>query len=87
MEDREKTRQDLLVRLRRIEGLVRGLHRMIEEGEERAGVVNQLAAVRGALDQVGFMLLSCRMAECVKMEGEEGQKALEDAMKLFLKLT
>lgn len=87
MEDREKTRQDLLVRLRRIEGQVRGLHRMIEEGEECAGVVNQLAAVRGALDQVGFMLLSCRMAECVKMEGEEGQKALEDAMKLFLKLT
>lgn len=40
-------------RLRRIEGQVRGLQRMVERGEACPDVVTQLAAVRGALDAAG----------------------------------
>jgi len=89
MDEREKTRQEILNRLRRIEGQVRGLHRMIEDDKECAEIVTQLSATRGALDQVGFILLSHRMEECVRAKierGEPGKRALEDAMKLFLKL-
>lgn len=89
MEDMEKTRQDLLKRLRRIEGQVRGLQRMIEEEKECNDIITQLSAVRNALDQVGFVMLSNKMAECVRQKiekGENGDKALEEAMKLFLKL-
>ena len=89
MDEREKTRQDTLNRLRRIEGQVRGLQRMIADEKDCSQVVTQLSAIRGALDQVGFILLSHRMEECLRAKlekGEPGRKALEDAMKLFLKL-
>ena len=62
---------------------------MIEDDKECAEIVTQLSATRGALDQVGFILLSHRMEECVRAKierGEPGKRALEDAMKLFLKL-
>lgn len=89
MADRDKTRQDLLTRLRKVEGQVRGLQRMIEEEEDCSSVITQLTAVRGALDKVGFMVLSHRMAECISKKNESGENseaALEEAMKLFLKL-
>lgn len=89
MTDREKTRHDLLTRLRRIEGQVRGLQRMIEEDEDCSSVITQLTAVRGALDKVGFIVLSHRMAECLSQksdQGESSEASLEEAMKLFLKL-
>ncbi|MHB1002009.1 MAG: metal-sensitive transcriptional regulator [Armatimonadota bacterium] len=89
MTDHEKTRQDLLTRLRRIEGQVRGLQRMIEEDQDCTSVVTQLTAVRGALDKIGFIILSHRMAECLRQktdQGENNEDALEEAMKLFLKL-
>ena len=89
MDERKETRQDTLNRLRRIEGQVRGLQRMIADEKDCSQVVTQLSAIRGALDQVGFILLSHRMEECLRAKlekGEPGQKALEDAMRLFLKL-
>ena len=89
MTDHEKTRQNLLTRLRRIEGQVRGLQHMIEEDQDCASVVTQLTAVRGALDKVGFIVLSHRMADCLTQkidQGENKEEALEEAMKLFLKL-
>jgi CsoR family transcriptional regulator, copper-sensing transcriptional repressor len=89
MEEKERLRQSLLTRLRKIEGQVRGLQKMIEEEKDCASLITQLSAVRGALDQVGFIIMSHRMAECVqqKMErGEKAEKALDEAMKLFLKL-
>ena len=89
MDEQERMRQDILTRLRRIEGQVGGLQRMIEAGKDCSEIVTQLSALRGALDQVGFILLSHRMEECLRAKletGESGKKALDDAMKLFLKL-
>jgi DNA-binding FrmR family transcriptional regulator len=63
---------------------------MIDEGEDCASVVTQLSAVRGALDRVGFIIVSHRMEECLlkKMQcGTDEGKALEEAMSLFLKLS
>ena len=56
-----KTRTDLLNRLKRAEGQLRGVQRMIEEGQPCLEVAGQLAAVRKALDStyvrltVGYM--------------------------------
>jgi CsoR family transcriptional regulator, copper-sensing transcriptional repressor len=57
----EVTRHDLLNRLRRAEGQVRGIQRMVEEGRSCREIASQLAAVRKALDSsyvrmaAGFM--------------------------------
>ena len=55
----------LLNRLRRIEGQVRGLQRMIEEGRDCVDVVTQLAAVRAALDRAGQHIVTASLRSCL----------------------
>jgi DNA-binding FrmR family transcriptional regulator len=62
---------------------------MIEEGKDCSEVVMQLAAARKALDKAGFIILTHRMQECMQEQqasGPDREKALEEAMKLFLTL-
>lgn len=77
----------ILNRLARIEGQVRGLQRMIEEGKDCEHVLAQLSAVRSALDQVGTHLISHRMKEC--LEDQAGvtlePTAFEKAFDVFFK--
>lgn len=62
----------LLKRLKRIEGQVRGLQRMVSERRNCHDVVTQLLAARSALDQVGLMLLDDQFDRCLPMAGESG---------------
>jgi DNA-binding FrmR family transcriptional regulator len=52
-------------RLRRIEGQVQGLQRMLESGRECEEVLTQIMAVRSSLDQVGLLLMERHIEECV----------------------
>ena len=79
-----KTKDDVILRLKKIEGQVRGLQRMIDEGQSCTEVVHQLCAARKALDKVGFLILTHRMQEC--MSEKDSEKAMDEAMKLFLTL-
>jgi DNA-binding FrmR family transcriptional regulator len=47
---------DLTVRLRRIEGQVRGVQRMIEDGRECTDILQQMAAIRAAMHQASLVL-------------------------------
>jgi len=83
------TRSDILARLKRIEGQVRGLQKMIEEERDCAEIVNQFAAVRKALDKAGFVLLTAKMEECLRNKaagGGDADRALQEAVELFLTL-
>jgi DNA-binding FrmR family transcriptional regulator len=55
----------VLKRLRRIEGQVRGLERMVEEDRYCIDVVTQITAVQAALDKVALALLSDHASHCV----------------------
>lgn len=55
----------ILVRLRRIEGQIRGLHRMIEEDEQCMDVLTQISAVTKALQSVAILMLEGHLAQCV----------------------
>ena len=82
-------RSDIINRLKRIEGQIRGLQRLVEGNEECTQVVHQIAAARRALDKVGFLVLTHRMQECVEKRkdgGYDAEKAMDEAMKLFLTL-
>ncbi|HSN32667.1 MAG TPA: metal-sensing transcriptional repressor [Ideonella sp.] len=61
----EKHRTDLLHRLRRAEGQLRGIQRMIEEGESCLDVAGQMAAVRKALDSAYVRMTMCFMEEAL----------------------
>ena len=77
----EETSADVVTRLRRIEGQIRGVQRLVEEGAECRDVVTQLAAARAALDRVGFKLLSSAMSRA------DDDVDLDELEKLFLKLS
>jgi DNA-binding FrmR family transcriptional regulator len=57
--------QRVLNRLRRAQGQLAGVIRMIEDGSECAPVVTQLAAVSKAIDKAGFMIVADGLRECM----------------------
>lgn len=57
--------QDLDKRLQRLEGQVRGVRRMLDEGRECQDVLTQLAAIRGAAHQIALRLMENYALECV----------------------
>ncbi len=59
----DKTRQALLNRLKRAEGQLRGLQRMIEQGQSCLDIAGQLAAVRKALDSTHAKLTVAYMEQ------------------------
>lgn len=79
--------ENILLRLRRIEGQVRGLQHMIEEHRNCEEIITQIMAVRAALDQVGLAAMQRYMAECVPDASEEARANLKRAMELLLKLS
>jgi DNA-binding FrmR family transcriptional regulator len=59
----EAQRKDMLNRLKRAEGQLRGLQRMITEGEPCLDVLNQMAAARKALDSACVRMVACYLNE------------------------
>ena len=77
-------KEALLGRLRRIEGQVRGLHRMVEEDAYCIDVLTQISAVERALDGVALKLLSDHTDHCVRdaiaQGGTEADEKVDELM-------
>lgn len=80
---------DLQRRLRRIEGQVRGIQKMLDEDRECRDVVTQLAAVTKAMEQVGFKMLASGLISCLQDPDRAAAQGypVEEVERLFLKLT
>jgi DNA-binding FrmR family transcriptional regulator len=68
------SRDELLKRLRRIEGQVRGVEKMVEEDRYCIDVITQISAVQAALDKVALGLLDGHAQHCV-MGADEDDRA------------
>ena len=88
MELPEGVVDEVLTRLRRIEGQVRGLQQMITDGRECKDVVTQIAAANKALEQVGFLLVAEGLTWCLRHPEESAAAGYDpaDVQKMFLKL-
>ena len=70
--------QDLLLRrLRRIEGQVRGIQKMIADGRDCESLITQLAAVRSAIESVGALMLSNYMKLCFPTADQSELKEID----------
>lgn len=67
-------KDELLKRLRRAEGQVRGIHRMIEEDQYCIDVITQVSAATKALERVALALLDDHLSHCVAEAASEGGK-------------
>jgi DNA-binding FrmR family transcriptional regulator len=73
-------KQDLSARLKRIEGQVRGLDKMLQADEPCPKVLNQLAAVQAALRSVGTLVLRNYLENCVTDAVASGDAQRKDAV-------
>ncbi len=71
-----KVRTDLLNRLKRAEGQLRGVQRMIEEGQPCLDIASQMAAVRKALDSTYVRMTVCFMQQ--ELQSRLGTTAASD---------
>src|SRR5579875_2657454 len=77
---------DVIKRLRRAQGQIGGVIRMIEEGRDCADVVTQLAAASRALDRAGFKIIATGLRQCV-LDGDGADEADRERLeRLFLSL-
>jgi CsoR family transcriptional regulator, copper-sensing transcriptional repressor len=85
----EESLRALVNRLSRIEGHIRGIKTMVQDGRDCPDLLVQIAAVRGALDRVARMILDEHLTECVLRAAKEGNieseiEALRAALDRFL---
>jgi DNA-binding FrmR family transcriptional regulator len=75
-------KKDLQDRLRRIEGQVRGLQRMVEEDTYCIDILTQVNSVNAALKAVGMGLLDAHVRHCVResIEAGRGDEKVEELM-------
>ncbi len=81
-------RDEIIKRLRRVEGQIRGLQNMIEEGRNCNDTLTQFAAANRALSRAGFRFLSATMEQC-RLHPEEANESgytYETLEKMFLRL-
>lgn len=76
----------VLNRLRRAQGQLGAVVRMIEEGRDCTDVVTQLAAVNRALDRAGFAIISSGLKQCLAEAGGAESMDAQALEKLFLSL-
>lgn len=84
----DETVADLIRRLRRVEGQVRGLQQMLTDGRDCRDVVTQLSAANKALEQVGFNLVAAGLTWCLEDPDRSAAQGYElaDVQRMFTKL-
>ena len=80
--DRFPKHQDILPRLRRIEGQIRGITRMVEDRRYCIDIIQQLTAARKALDHVSLKIMNGHINSCVSdaIRRQDGVKKIEELM-------
>ena len=85
----QDVKSELVTRLNRIEGQIRGIEKMLEDERECRDIVTQIAAATKALEIVGFRMLAAGLTDCIahpKKSAAAGY-SITEVEKLFLKLS
>ncbi len=83
-----ETRREVLSRLKRIEGQVQGIQRMVAEDKYCVDILLQVSAVKGALEQVSKRLLGQHIESCVAEaftsgDDRERERKIEELLEVF----
>ncbi|GAA5416748.1 hypothetical protein Pryu01_01786 [Paraliobacillus ryukyuensis] len=75
-------------RVKRMEGQIRGILKMMEEGSDCKDLITQMSAVRTAMDRTMGVVVSSNLVECVRKAEEQGEDSSEyvnEAVNLLVK--
>lgn len=84
-ESNTASKEELHKRLSRIEGQVRGVSRMVDEDRDCREIMQQLAAIRAATQQVGLLVTRSYACQCVSAPAD--QAMLDDLISILGKAT
>lgn len=76
----EEEKKALLVRLKKMEGQIRGIERMVEEDRYCPDILTQASAVTSAMNSFNKMLLQCHIRNCVAQDIREGKDETIDEL-------
>lgn len=89
MHDKKDSKKDIINRLKRIEGQVKGIEKMIENGSKCKDILIQMAAIRAAINKAGALMLENYAQKClIEVEdstGEEKISELVNTLTMFIK--
>lgn len=87
MDECTEKKHEVLQRLKRIEGQVKGIQKMVEDEKSCVDILVQVAAVRAAIHKVGGLVLENHSRKCItqSMSNENGQEALHELLDLVIK--
>jgi DNA-binding FrmR family transcriptional regulator len=83
-------KEDLITRLKRVEGQIRGIQRMIDEDKYCVDVLTQIAAAKAALTKVGMSILEEHTQGCVKnavAKDDGDEEIIDELMEVIFKFT
>ncbi len=83
----EETKKDVLPRLRKIEGQIKGIHKMIEKERYCIDIINQFTAAQRALDQVSLKVMQRHIESCVTdaVKSDGGGPVMRELMETIYK--
>lgn len=88
LEEQDKLKKNVLTRMKRIEGQVRGIQRMIEDGKECEDILVQVRAVRSALKSASKVVMRRYMLRCYAETDDNGcDGSMESVDKVIQVLT
>ncbi|MEQ2527582.1 metal-sensitive transcriptional regulator [Bacillaceae bacterium CLA-AA-H227] len=80
--------EQIINRVKRMEGQLRGILKMMEEGKHCKEVITQLSAVRSAVDRTVGVIVSSNLVECVleaEKNGENTDELIKEAVNLLVR--
>ena len=85
----QPNKQQLLNRLKRVEGQVRGVHQMVENDRYCVDILHQISAIQSAMNKVSLALLEDHTHHCVvkAIKGQDGEAAIKELMSVMKTMT
>lgn len=83
----ESERDDIVQRLKRIEGQARGVQKMVDEGRDCGDILTQLASIRAAVNSLNGELLEAYLLRCISDPEQFGspEKAVQQAVRALVR--
>ncbi|MGI6114207.1 MAG: metal-sensitive transcriptional regulator [Mahellales bacterium] len=87
MDNENRTKEDIINRLKKIEGQVKGIQRMVNDEKYCVDILVQIAAVRAAINKVGGIILKQHTLGCIKkgLDCEDREDKIEELIGVFMK--
>ena len=85
----QPNKQQLLNRLKRVEGQVRGIHQMVENDRYCVDILHQISAIQSAMNKVSLALLEDHTRHCVvnAIKEQNGEEAIQELLSVVKTLT